>query len=249
MGEETLSPCPSFNFYSSHESAELPTEVADGINPLETSTDSDSDFEFTFVRSNYDITTDDIFGRDKICQLFPIFDRDLLIRNYNQDQTDGKRPTELMTIRLPSEKSFVDDVNGEERDPTTPSSESDADELDSVPEETYCVWRPKLVEKSPSRCKKSNSTGTSASNQWKLRYFLHHRSNSEGTTEDSFVFLTPKNGELKTKKQRAFETGKAQAKKKASSSSLSSAHELFYVQNRAWKERRGSRIFHIGKTW
>ncbi|KAK6155194.1 hypothetical protein DH2020_009442 [Rehmannia glutinosa] len=55
---------------------------------------------------------------------------------------------------------------------------------ENIPAGTYCVWRPKGADQpSPSRCKKSKSTG-SASKRWKFRDLL--RSNSEG--KDSFVF-------------------------------------------------------------
>ncbi|KAH7852624.1 hypothetical protein Vadar_027111 [Vaccinium darrowii] len=223
--EETVSFCPSFAYY---ESAKVvpDAEATDARNPLGTSTYSDS--EFTFVLGDYGVTADEIFVRD---QIFPFFNRDLLICK-DLDQSDGKRPTEL-TLRHLSEKSLVDDIIAKERDPTTllSSLEFDAGELDSEPEEMYCVWRPKVVKKSPSRSKKSNSTGSSASKQGKFRYFLQRRSNSEGTREDSFVFLTLENGEQKAERQRRVETGKAKTKKK-----LSSAHEVFYVRNRAWKE-------------
>ncbi|KAE9466474.1 hypothetical protein C3L33_01603, partial [Rhododendron williamsianum] len=214
MEEAGVSFSPSFNFYSSDGFAEKTTEVPDGMDPSETWTDVDDDFEFAWLSSDYDVTAGESFREGQIRQIFPIFNRDLLTRDDIRDQTDGVKPTEL-SLRLLLEKSVVDD------------------ELDSVPAGTYCVWRPKIVEKSPSRCKKSNSTGTTASKQWKLRDLLHRRSNSEGGKEDSFVFLTPKHGEQKAEIQGTVEAqkkaGKANAKKV-------SAHEAFYVRNRAWKQ-------------
>ncbi|KAK4346303.1 hypothetical protein RND71_032642 [Anisodus tanguticus] len=89
------------------------------------------------------------------------------------------------------------------------SSSSEVDELESVPPGTYCVWKPKVPE--PSRCKKSNSTG-SAFKRWSIRDLMR-RSNSEG--KDSFVFLTPEKG-MKNETSKAKES--SEAKDKASSS-------------------------------
>ncbi|KAF7135512.1 hypothetical protein RHSIM_Rhsim08G0053900 [Rhododendron simsii] len=170
MEEAGVSYSPSFNFYSSNGLAEKPTEVPDGMNPSETWTDVDDDFEFAWLSSDYDVTADEIFREGQIRQIFPIFNRDLLTRNDIRDQTDGVKPTEL-TLRLRLEKSVVDD------------------ELDSVPAGTYC--------------------------------------------EDSFVFLTPKHREQKAEIQ-----GTVEAQKKAGkvSAKMVSAHEAFYVRNRAWKQ-------------
>ncbi|MCD7448395.1 hypothetical protein HAX54_041548 [Datura stramonium] len=74
-------------------------------------------------------------------------------------------------------------------------------DLEGIPPGTYCVWRPRSAEESPSElCKKSNSTGSS-SKRWKLRDFLH-RSNSDG--KETFVFLTTpfKKREEKAEKTR-----------------------------------------------
>ncbi|XP_057514891.1 uncharacterized protein LOC130796542 [Actinidia eriantha] len=76
----------------------------------------------------------------------------------------------------------------EDRDPPSCSS-SESDDLEGVPAESYCVWKPKsaAVEESPGRRKKSNSMGSSK--PFKFRDLLH-RSNSDG--KDTFVFLTAK---------------------------------------------------------
>ncbi|KAK4375653.1 hypothetical protein RND71_006330 [Anisodus tanguticus] len=68
------------------------------------------------------------------------------------------------------------------------ASSSEGDDLDGIPPGTYCVWKPRAAEESPTdqRCKKSNSTGSS-SKRWKLRDFLH-QSNSD--SKETFVYLT-----------------------------------------------------------
>ncbi|KAA8530239.1 hypothetical protein F0562_004948 [Nyssa sinensis] len=244
---DALSFCPSFNSYSSERYAEIAAKVsqeysADRMGPLlNVPDDEDDDFEFALVRSDPDSTADEIFYDGQIGPIFPIFNRDLLTDN-GQDH-DIK--SDKKALRIPLKKLFIEDRD--EREPPS-SSSSEADELESIPPGTYCVWRPKVVEASPSRCKKSSSTG-SASKRWKLRDLLK-RSNSEG--KDSFVFLTPKNREQKAdgnekienKKERrnSIDAVKFSGKVKAKGvvggekSSQSSAHEEFYVRNRALKE-------------
>ncbi|KAL2528871.1 hypothetical protein Fot_21472 [Forsythia ovata] len=141
---------------------------------------------------------------------------------------------EVESNRIPSKKIFL-----ENREHDTPSSSSsEADELETLPPGTYCMWRPKAVESSPSQCKKSKSTG-SASKRWKFRDLLR-RSYSDG--KDSLVFLTPKHKEEKSKE---IENSKHSTTKRVSSGiggaksaakSASSPHEAFYVQNRTIKE-------------
>ncbi|PSS35222.1 Nipped-B-like protein [Actinidia chinensis var. chinensis] len=212
---ESLSLCLSFNTYTTGKFAEIAAKVTQ-----ETSTDDDEngDFEFSLVRSDTDVTTDEIFRDGQIRQIFPIFNRDL--ENHDDNKSD------LSNLRVSLKKLFIDDR--EEQDPPSSSSE-EAEELESVPEGLYCVWRPKLAESpSPSRCEKSNSTG-SASKQWRIRDLLR-RSNSEG--KDSFVFLTPKKREEKAEKMARAESPKLKAEKVKASS----AHEMFYVRNRVAKE-------------
>ncbi|KAI8541479.1 hypothetical protein RHMOL_Rhmol08G0064200 [Rhododendron molle] len=85
-------------------------------------------------------------------------------REHKGGEKEGKlfnnyKPSEL-TPRLSFKKLFTTGVGDKGRDPSLLSS-SGADELESVPMGTYSVWRPKVVakvvEKSPSRCKKSKA--------------------------------------------------------------------------------------------
>ncbi|GFZ03741.1 hypothetical protein Acr_16g0003650 [Actinidia rufa] len=77
-----------------------------------------------------------------------------------------------------------------------------SDDLEGVPAESYCVWKPKsaAVEESPGRHKKSKSMGSSKG--FKFRDLLH-RSNSD--SKDTFVFLTAKKDETADSSETATE--------------------------------------------
>lgn len=159
--------------------------------------DEDEDeFEFAFVcrdSSSSPISADDIFCNGQIRPVYPVFDRSLLQQNdvVLEASRDSKAPTATTTPtptptrrRQPLRKLMFE----EERDSMASCSSSEADELDGLPPETFCVWTPKAAAEASPRgsCKKSNSTGSSK--RWKFRQLLR-RSNSEG--KDMFVFLTP----------------------------------------------------------
>ncbi|XP_031106037.1 uncharacterized protein LOC116010679 [Ipomoea triloba] len=171
----------------------------------EKSSDVEEDFEFEFAFAPREtafspISADEVFCNGQIRPIFPVHKRNLLIgeeeflngncnsvavSNYGVDQRISSTPQPVKP-RLPLRKLFT-----EERETLSSCSSSEADELDGVPAETYCVWRPKPADDqlSPGRCKKSNSTGSGSgsSKRWKFRDLLY-RSNSDG--KDAFVFLT-----------------------------------------------------------
>lgn len=232
--EPLLSFCPSFNSYSSDQCAQIAADVAD-----ERPRASSDDFEFAFEKAE-EISHDACEFR----QIFPVFNRDILFGD-NRDHPKDDEKRDLSTLLLPLKKLF-------DEDPSSSCSSSEVDELERVPEGTYCVWRPKSAKlASPSldaiddvetRCKKSNSTG-SASKRWKLRdLLLLRRSNSDGKGSP-FVFLTPKSTasdvkETEDSKERrnSGEAGKGKAKGAGGGEKAASAHEVFYVRNRASKE-------------
>ncbi|CBI34915.3 unnamed protein product, partial [Vitis vinifera] len=150
--------CPSFNSYSSDRLADVAAKVGEEECASDDRRVDEDNFEFTFV------STGEVLRETQIGPVFPVFNRDLLVE-------DG----EAKTLRFPLKKLFM-----EERDGMS-SSSSDADELEGIPEGTYCVWQPKKVPDTPERCKKSSSTG-SASKRWRFRDLLR-RSNSEGNEE------------------------------------------------------------------
>ncbi|KAK2967177.1 hypothetical protein RJ640_005221 [Escallonia rubra] len=214
-----LSLSPSFNSYSSSKLAQIAARVVEELRvDSESEVDDvfgfkneeipiareyrsqardeengDDDFEFALVSNEIDtspIPADQIFYNGQIRPVFPVFDRSLLSAadvRFGEDSKPDDKPPARQSSRLPLRKLFF-----EERE-TSSCSSSEADELDGVQPNSYCVWRPKLAAESPDRCKKSGSTGSSK--RWKFKDLLH-RSNSEG--KDSFVVLTsasPRKGE------------------------------------------------------
>ncbi|KAA8540820.1 hypothetical protein F0562_024783 [Nyssa sinensis] len=198
--------------------------------------EEDEDFEFAFAGREPDsstISADEIFYNGQIRPMFPIFNRDLLLGDSENENSVSSKPPTPSSVRCPLRKLFI-----EERDSPSCSS-SEADELDRIPSGTYCVWTPKATaEQSPGRCKKSNSTGSSK--RWKFRDLLH-RSNSDG--KDTFVFLTPSNATAKKREKMATtEASKVEGKVKSKGAvgggvvSATAVHEAHYVRNRAMKE-------------
>ncbi|KAI3452433.1 hypothetical protein Pfo_009097 [Paulownia fortunei] len=224
-GQEDGYTCPSFNSYSSDRLEEIAVKVA-----AENSND-DEDFEFALVREDKEVLADEFVYDGQIGPIFPVFNRDLLLNN--DDKFGGSCENKRLesSIMVPLSQLFIENREDHEGDNPPSCSSSEADDLENIPAGTYCVWRPKAADQpSPSRCKKSKSTG-SVSKRWKFRDLLR-RSNSEG--KDSFVFLTPKNREEKS----SIEVSK-KAKGKGvygGAPGAPSAHEALYVRNRAMKE-------------
>ncbi|CAA0823410.1 Protein of unknown function (DUF1645 [Striga hermonthica] len=129
---------------------------------------------------------------------------------FNRDLLDSSESS----VAVPLSRLFIEEDR--ERDCPPSCSSSEADELENVPSGTYCVWRPRM----PSQCRKSKSTG-SASRRWNLRDLLR-RSKSDGM--DSFVFLTRNRNK------------EGKAVKSTEHRPPASAHETFYVRNKAAKE-------------
>lgn len=211
--QDDVSVCPSFNSYSTDRLAEIAVRVA-----------GDDDFEFALVRQDKEVSASELLYGGPV---FPLFNRDLI-------ENGCEQPLESNNL-VPLSKLFAEEAEEREFPPSCSSSE--ADELENIPAGTYCVWRPRMAEPPmPSQCKKSKSTG-SASKRWKLRDLLR-RSKSDG--KESFVFLTPKHREEKPNKL----INNIQAPKRENSGGLHSAaappspsaHEAFYVRNRAMKE-------------
>lgn len=150
----------------------------DGLKKLHDSIEEE-EFEFTSTSRE-----DKLLPRDQIKPTYPIFNNALLFDNYDNVHFDMNSP------------SLRKHFNEEECDHDLQSSSSDdADELDRVPPEMYCIWKPKKADMPSESSEKSNSTSWSKS--WTFRdIFL--RSNSEG--KQSFVFLTSFKGKKDTTK-------------------------------------------------
>lgn len=250
--------CLSFNSYSSDQlactAAKVGKEEANNrVAVFSNQNDNEStsnrceeedndDFEFVLVRSNLNDCTTIDGDREVAFPVFPVFDRDLLLNyeNESNNQRNGPEDVTSAAVRLPLKNMFID-----ERDP--PSS-SEEDELDEVSPGNFCVWLPQRSSPSPSAspsqsiCKKSNSTGSSSKLRWRLRDLLHlRRCSSDG--KESLIFLNPdhrhhnnNNINLGRKKEEKMDKGKIVAAKAGKGKEKASAHEMFYVRNKALKE-------------
>ncbi|KAK6153318.1 hypothetical protein DH2020_012957 [Rehmannia glutinosa] len=130
--------------------------------------DGDEDFEFAFAtrdsQSSSQISADEIFQNGKIRPVNPVFNRDLLlghVKFQNEKDNWNSDSSEAPKVRHPLRKLF-----NEERETT---SSSEADDLDGVAAETYCVWRPKAESaEEDGQCRKSSSTGGN-SKRWRFK--------------------------------------------------------------------------------
>ncbi|XVF16402.1 hypothetical protein REPUB_Repub10bG0028200 [Reevesia pubescens] len=220
-----LSFCPSFSCYSNNNRlVDIAATVSRDFK-IEGVLD---DEEFEFVN--------DLTGSHETSS-FPIFNRDLLLNGGDDDDDDDDVEE---AIRFPFRNLLI----GERDLPSSSSSSSEADELEGVPAETYCVWKPKQsAESSPNRCKKSKSTGSSSSKRWRLIKDLLKRSNSDSKVSSSSFLLSnfDKNNEEKVSEKTAKKTKKknegegVQATKMKKRGEKVSAHEAFYVRNKELK--------------
>ncbi|KAM3286689.1 hypothetical protein P3S67_025488 [Capsicum chacoense] len=212
---------PSFSSYSTNSVAEIAGKISDGIaGNVDGADATEEDFEFSLVSENP--------GSSQMQPIFPVFSRDLLLNDvyYNGESSENVDGSVQVTLK---------DLLLEEREPLS-SSSSEADELESLPPGSYCVWKPKINEpNSPSTCKKSNSTG-SAFKRWSIRDLMC-RSNSDG--KESFVFLTREKG---TKNEISKSKSAAKLKSKGSTSSSGGdrvsppSPAAVYSRNQAAKE-------------
>ncbi|KAL4568371.1 hypothetical protein LXL04_023982 [Taraxacum kok-saghyz] len=216
---------PSFSFYSSDSSTA--TAVAKVIREEQAARfhefgDFDEDeFEFSLELSDEDASVRDIDPQG--WTVFPVFNRDLLAKDEEKREVKSK-DDEIHasdSITGPLRRLFI-----VEQEESSSCSSSEADELEALPAETYCVWRPKADGGSSpamTKIKKSSSTG-SGSKRWGIRYLLR-RSKSDG--KEPVVLLTPKK-----QKRNSGEVSKVTGRSKAQTP----FHEQFYVQKRAENE-------------
>lgn len=282
MSSAAVSFCPSFNSYASERIVNIAAKVSEEFRDEESKSESkvlleeedeeeeeeyvDEDDEFEFVSTIADLDSR-LFLDGEIRQVFPVFNRSLLL---NEVCDDHDRGNEGGHAAAALKKLFIDDHDDDDDDDagrqasSSSSSSSDEDEPEPEPNMnvTFCIWSPKRNNnptssasplQSPSRCKKSNSTGSSSSSTPSKKWFklrdLLRRSNSDG--KDSFVFLNkPKNNNnnnnknsssnnshADSSKEKKVKSGKSKAKAKTKAQAAAvSAHEAFYVKNRAIKQ-------------
>lgn len=276
MSSAAVSFCPSFNSYASERIVNIAAKVSEEFRDEESKSESkvlleeedeeeeeeyvDEDDEFEFVSTIADLDSR-LFFDGEIRQVFPVFNRSLLL---NEGCDDHDRGNEGGHAAAALKKLFIDDHDDDD-DAGRQASSSSSDEDEPEPEPnmnvTFCIWSPKRNNnptssasplQSPSRCKKSNSTGSSSSSTPSKKWFklrdLLRRSNSDG--KDSFVFLhKPKNNNnnnnnknssnshADSSKEKKVKSGKSKAKAKTKAQAAAvSAHEAFYVKNRAIKQ-------------
>ncbi|MFQ6671256.1 hypothetical protein Gotur_035855 [Gossypium turneri] len=208
-GSSELSLCPSFNIYSSDNNNLV--DIADTVSRDFKNDAVSEDEEFEFVNTLSE-------NPEMSSSSFPIFNR-----------RDGDNVEQA--IRIPLRDLFIGD-----RDIpfSSSSSSSEADELEGLPADTYCVWKPKQSpESSPNSCKKSTSAGSSSSSKrWRFIKDLLKRSNSTGnvSSSSSFSFLNLDKNEEKANEKTAKATMKVKRDEK------SPAAKSFYVGNKVLKE-------------
>ncbi|XP_010425568.1 PREDICTED: uncharacterized protein LOC104710634 [Camelina sativa] len=213
----TASFSPSFSTYSGDRLAEIAERVCYREK-------SDEEFEFSLAAAAATSSPDD--GG----LVFPVF---------NQNLISGETLPEEKAVIIPLKDLFLRERNEQPPQEETYSSSSDddddedEDEFDEIPSEIYCPWTParSTAEMSPSGgCRKSKSTGSSSTSSWSTKRWrlrdLLKRSKSDG--KHSLKFLNPVVDES-TKKT-------SEKKKKEKVVTAVSAHEKFYLRNKAMKE-------------
>ncbi|XWS32762.1 hypothetical protein CRYUN_Cryun22dG0017500 [Craigia yunnanensis] len=218
-----LSFCLSFNCYSDNKLVDIAATVSresDGVL---------DDEEFEFFNNQWESPE---------TSSIPIFNRDLLWNGKEKGDDEVKE-----AIGIPLRNLFIGDG-----DIPLSSSSSEADELEGLSTQTYCVWKAKQSpESSPNRCKKSKSTGSSSSKRWRFIKDLLKRSNSDSkVSASSFLFSNFDKVTIEKKNEEKASEKTVTTKKKKSEGEVTatkmrrvekaSAHEVFYVRNKALKE-------------
>ncbi|KAJ9564155.1 hypothetical protein OSB04_000121 [Centaurea solstitialis] len=241
---------PSFSCYSSDslssmaaakvikEEQQQQQEESSRLHGFEESGVNEEDFEFLVLNDDNDQLSPPEYEIDSgSWTVFPVFNRDLKPINSKYDniverEINKPKNDEIASITGTLRKLFVD----ENEDSSSSSySSSEANELESVPSGTYCVWRPNnnKSDEKITKCKKSNSTGSGSSKRWRIRYLLR-RSNSEGKAEEEhnpMLFVTKKMIDSPKQRWNSEEGSRTFSRLKSSP-----AHEQFYVQKRAENE-------------
>lgn len=226
-----LSVTPSFNCYCSDKKL---GDIAAMVCRESSGVSDEEEFEFSIK-----------LGESPETSLFPVFNRDLLSTGEEEDKDDEVKEA----VRIPLRNLFISDGD---LPSSSSSSSSEVDELEALPTEMYCVWKPnQSPASSPNRCTKSKSTGSSSKKRWRLIKDLLKRSNSDGkVSASSSLFLnfdhkstTEKKHEDKAneKTATAAETVKKKSEGEVTATKMkrvekASAHEIFYVRNKALKE-------------
>ncbi|XP_010555961.1 PREDICTED: uncharacterized protein LOC104825335 [Tarenaya hassleriana] len=240
----TASFCPSFSSYSADRLAETAERVSREVagesddsrreedRVIKCGVDDEDGFEFVNLRTDPHAAA--VASGDSGL-IFPVFDQNLISDCYGVG-SDGEDL--VATVMTPLRDLFLRDRD--DPPPPVPSSSSDDedDELEGIPSEIYCPWTParSIAEMSPSGgCRKSNSTGSSSTSTWSAKRWrirdLLRRSRSDG--KQSLVFIN--SNPAKSNGERVIREDESSKKEKKSKEKIS-AHERFYLRNKAMKE-------------
>ncbi|KAJ4900975.1 hypothetical protein Rs2_14926 [Raphanus sativus] len=213
----TASFSPSFSTYSGDRLSEIAARVCND----DYKEKGNEEFEFAILQTPPSSSPSDGGGL-----VFPVFDQTLL----SEHEAVVVTPLKDLLLRDRNEPSVAY------------SSSEEEDDLDTIPSEIYCPWTParSAAEMSPSGgCRKSKSTGSSSTSSsawskrgWRIRDLLK-RSRSDG--KQSLHFLDSSNNRN--------EPSSSSPKTTANKKEKVSAHEKFYLRNKAIKEEDKKRSY------
>ena len=218
----TASFSPSFSTYSGDNLVKIAERV--GVDHYKEK--GDDSFEFATLQTVHEAASS---------LVFPVFD---------------KKPEDVSpeTVVTPLKDLFLYENEQSPKKQTYSSSdeeEEEEDELDTMPGEIYCPWTPaRSPVEMTSPCRKSKSTGSSSTSTWSRRRWrirnLLKRSRSDGKETLEFLNTSPVDNIDKSCSSspcpKNKETVKTKSKKKEKEKVSVSAHEKFYLRNKAMKE-------------
>ncbi|KAG6532344.1 uncharacterized protein LOC122039352 [Zingiber officinale] len=163
---------------SSHTSGE-PYVMADDSCGRSGNDGDEEEFEFAFVtkdpEAGPEITANELFSNGQIRTIYPVFGSGLLLE---APAVEEKTTKVRGTLRRLFIEEREEDSSRASSASSSLSSSAGVDELDGIPEGTYCVWAPAPSPSHSRRGKKSGSTGSSM--WWRLRELFTGRSHSAG---------------------------------------------------------------------
>lgn len=220
----TASFSPSFSTYSGDNLVKIAERVGGDYYKEK----GDDSFEFATLHTVHETVSSIVF---------PVFDQK------HEDVSPETVVTPLKDLFLreneqsPPQQTYSSSDEEEE--------EEEEDELDTIPGEIYCPWTPaRSPVEMTSPCRKSKSTGSSSTSTWSKRRWrirnLLKRSRSDGKETLEFLNSNPVDNIDKSCTSspcpKNKETVKTKSKKKEKEKVSVSAHEKFYLRNKAMKE-------------
>ncbi|KAJ0962854.1 hypothetical protein J5N97_027976 [Dioscorea zingiberensis] len=197
----------------------IPAVGCDGDENREAEEEHGDDLDFAFMPrdlvSGEEITADEIFSDGRIRPAFPLFGREV-----EPAGTDAE-------VVIPMQGLEIKDRDGIAES----ASSSECDELEGVPEKSYCVW-------APERQVRSNSCGESP--RLRIRDIIQGRSRSDGNKK--FLFLTPPPPPPEKEIPKVGNEKKGKAVK-VTELDIVTAHRLYYSKKGGEAVKGGRRSF------